>query len=74
MVVMFVINECSYELNLEYWDIDCLIDVISLEYKFEVDIFFDEEDLIENFEFVEMLEDFDFYIGEFFIFIDKVKE
>lgn len=74
MVVIFVINECSYEFNLEYCDIDCLIDVISFEYKLELEIVFDEEDLFENLELVEMMFEFDVYIGELFIFIDKVYE
>ncbi|EAO61530.1 Hypothetical UPF0054 protein gbs1562/SAG1501, partial [Streptococcus agalactiae 18RS21] len=42
-------------------------------YKPEVDISFDEEDLAENPELAEMLEDFDSYIGELFISIDKAK-
>ncbi|AUP08486.1 Endoribonuclease YbeY [Streptococcus agalactiae] len=74
MAVTFVTNERSYELNLEYRDTDRPTDVISLEYKPEVDISFDEEDLAENPELAEMLEDFDSYIGELFISIDKAKE
>lgn len=74
MVVTFVTNERSHELNLEYRDTDRPTDVISLEYKPEVDISFDEEDLTENPELAEMLEDFDSYIGELFISIDKAKE
>ncbi|MCC9682239.1 rRNA maturation RNase YbeY, partial [Streptococcus agalactiae] len=64
MAVTFVTNERSHELNLEYRDTDRPTDVISLEYKPEVDISFDEEDLTENPELAEMLEDFDSYIGE----------
>ncbi|HFH8800714.1 TPA: rRNA maturation RNase YbeY [Streptococcus agalactiae] len=74
MTVTFVTNERSHELNLEYRDTDRPTDVISLEYKPEVDISFDEEDLTENPELAEMLEDFDSYIGELFISIDKAKE
>ncbi|MHA2625338.1 rRNA maturation RNase YbeY [Streptococcus agalactiae] len=74
MAVTFVTNERSHELNLEYRDTDRPTDVISLEYKPEVDISFDEEDLTENPELAEMLEDFDSYIGELFISIDKAKE
>ncbi|MCD0063446.1 rRNA maturation RNase YbeY, partial [Streptococcus agalactiae] len=66
MAVTFVTNERSHELNLEYRDTDRPTDVISLEYKPEVDISFDEEDLAENPELAEMLEDFDSYIGELF--------
>lgn len=74
MAVTSVTNERSHELNLEYRDTDRPTDVISLEYKPEVDISFDEEDLTENPELAEMLEDFDSYIGELFISIDKAKE
>ena len=74
MAVTFVTNERSHELNLEYRDTDRPTDVISLEYKPEVDISFDEEDLAENPELAEMLEDFDSYIGELFISIDKATE
>ncbi|RXN62721.1 rRNA maturation RNase YbeY [Streptococcus agalactiae] len=74
MAVTFVTNKRSHELNLEYRDTDRPTDVISLEYKPEVDISFDEEDLTENPELAEMLEDFDSYIGELFISIDKAKE
>ncbi len=42
MAVTFVTNERSHELNLEYRDTDRPTDVISLEYKPELDISFDE--------------------------------
>ena len=74
MAVTFVTNERSHELNLEYRDTDRPTDVISLEYKPELDIAVDEEDLLENPELVEMLEDFDAYIGELFISVDKARE
>ena len=48
--------------------------MISLEYKPELDIAVDEEDLLENPELAEMLEDFDAYIGELFISVDKAHE
>ena len=48
MAVTFVTNERSHELNLEYRDTDRPTDVISLEYKPELDISFDEEELAEN--------------------------
>lgn len=38
MAVTFVTNERSHELNLEYRDTDRPTDVISLEYKPELDI------------------------------------
>ena len=62
MAVTFVTNERSHELNLEYRNTDRPTDVISLEYKPELDIAIDEEDLLENPELAEMLEDFDAYI------------
>jgi|UniRef100_UPI00402AA2EA probable rRNA maturation factor len=74
MAVTFVTNERSYELNLEYRDTDRPTDVISLEYKPELDITFDEEDLAENPELAEMMGEFDSYIGELFISIDKARE
>lgn len=74
MAVTFVTNERSHELNLEYRDTDRPTDVISLEYKPETPIVFDDEDLAENPELAEMLDEFDSYIGELFISIDKARE
>ena len=74
MAVTFVSNDRSHELNLEYRDTDRPTDVISLEYKPELDIAVDEEDLLDHPELVEMLEDFDAYIGELFISVDKARE
>ena len=74
MAVTFVTNERSHELNLEYRETDRPTDVISLEYKPELDIAFDEEDLLENPELAEMMSEFDAYIGELFISIDKAHE
>lgn len=74
MAVTFVTNERSHELNLEYRDTDRPTDVISLEYKPESDLTFSEEDLAENSELAEMLDEFDAYIGEFFISVDKARE
>ena len=59
MAVTFVTNERSHELNLEYRDTDRPTDVISLA---------------DNPELAEMLEDFDAYIGELFISVDKARE
>ena len=70
----FVSNARSHELNLEYRDTDRPTDVISLEYKPELDIAVDEEDLLDHPELAEMLEDFDAYIGELFISVDKARE
>ena len=74
MAVTFVTNERSHELNLEYRDTDRPTDVISLEYKPESDLTFSEEDLAENSELAEMLDEFDAYIGELFISVDKAGE
>ena len=74
MAVTFVSNDRSHELNLEYRDTDRPTDVISLEYKPELDIAVDEEDLLDHPELAEMLEDFDAYIGELFISVDKARE
>lgn len=74
MAVTFVSNERSQELNLEYRDTDRPTDVISLEYKPELDIAVDEKDLLDHPELAEMLEDFDAYIGELFISVDKARE
>ena len=74
MAVTFVSNARSHELNLEYRDTDRPTDVISLEYKPELDIAVDEENLLDHPELAEMLEDFDAYIGELFISVDKARE
>lgn len=74
MSVTFVTNERSHELNLEYRDTDRPTDVISLEYKPETPILFDQADLENDPELAEMLSEFDAYIGELFISIDKAKE
>ncbi|WP_219968118.1 rRNA maturation RNase YbeY [Streptococcus gordonii] len=74
MAVTFVTNERSHELNLKYRDTDRPTDVISLEYKPELDIAVNEEDLLDHPELAEMLEDFDAYIGELFISVDKARE
>ena len=47
MAVTFVTNERSHELNPEYRDTDRPTDVISLEYKPELEIAFDEEDCLK---------------------------
>lgn len=74
MAVTFVTNERSHELNLAYRDTDRPTDVISLEYKPEDGIQFDEEDLAENPELAEMMDEFDSYLGELFISVDKARE
>ncbi|HFU4447904.1 TPA: rRNA maturation RNase YbeY [Streptococcus suis] len=74
MAVTFVDNARVHEVNLEYRGIDRPTDVVSLEYKPEQEIVFGEEDLLDNPELAEMMEDFDAYIGELFISIDKARE
>ena len=74
MGVIFVTNERSHQLNLEYRDTDRPTDVISLEYKPETPFTFEEEDLADNPELAEMLDEFDSYIGELFISVDKAQE
>lgn len=74
MSVTFVTNELSHELNLKYRHTDRPTDVISLEYKPDSGLSFSEEDLKDNPELVEMLDEFDAYIGELFISVDKARE
>ncbi|WP_156021324.1 rRNA maturation RNase YbeY [Streptococcus ruminantium] len=74
MAVTFVDDARVHEVNLKYRGIDRPTDVVSLEYKPESLIVFNEEDLLDNPELVEMMEDFDAYIGELYISIDKARE
>lgn len=74
MAVTFVDNARVHEVNLKYRGIDRPTDVVSLEYKPESSIVFNEEDLLNNPELAEMMEDFDAYIGELYISIDKARE
>ncbi|MGT2649384.1 rRNA maturation RNase YbeY [Streptococcus troglodytae] len=74
MAVTFVTNERSHELNLKYRAADRPTDVISLEYKPESSLSFDEEDLADDPDLAEMLTEFDAYIGELFISVDKARE
>ncbi|PZO95092.1 MAG: rRNA maturation RNase YbeY [Streptococcus pyogenes] len=74
MAVTFVTNERSHALNLEFRQTDRPTDVISLEYKPETPLVFDPKELANNSELQEMLSEFDAYIGELFISIDKAKE
>ena len=63
MAVTFVTNERSHELNLKYRDTNRPTDVISLEYKPESSLSFDEEDLSDDPDLAEVLTEFDAYIG-----------
>lgn len=74
MAVTFVTNERSHALNLEYRQTDRPTDVISLEYKPEMPFLVDDEDLMEHPELSELLDEFDAYIGELFISVDKAEE
>ncbi|EMB63508.1 rRNA maturation RNase YbeY [Streptococcus mutans] len=74
MAVTFVTNERSHELNLKYRDTNRPTDVISLEYKPESSLSFDEEDLSDDPDLAEVLTEFDAYIGELFISVDKARE
>ncbi|WP_159546186.1 rRNA maturation RNase YbeY [Streptococcus halichoeri] len=74
MAVTFVTNERSHALNLEFRQTDRPTDVISLEYKPETPLVFDPKELANDPELQEMLSEFDAYIGELFISIDKAKE
>ncbi|MGT2924725.1 rRNA maturation RNase YbeY [Streptococcus caviae] len=74
MAVTFVSNERSHELNLLYRETDRPTDVISLEYKPETELAIDEEDLAENPDLAQMMAEFDSYIGELFISVDKAEE
>lgn len=74
MAVTFVTNSRSHELNLLYRDTDRPTDVISLEYKPEEEISFDIDGLESDEELAELMSEFDAYIGELFISIDKAKE
>ena len=71
MAVTFVDNARSHELNLQYRETDRPTDVISLEYKPDDEEFFFDEDMeIPD----DLLAEFDPYIGELYISIDKAAE
>ena len=70
----FVTNERSHELNLLYRQTDRPTDVISLEYKPEEAIVFDDSILADDPDLADLMTEFDSYIGDLFISIDKAKE
>lgn len=74
MAVTFVTNERSQELNLLYRQTDRPTDVISLEYKPEEAIVFDDSILADDPDLADLMTEFDSYIGDLFISIDKAKE
>ncbi|WP_195934165.1 rRNA maturation RNase YbeY [Streptococcus sobrinus] len=74
MAITFVDNEKIHQINLEYRDMDRPTDVVSLEYKPETDIVFSQEDLEADPDLAAMIADYDAYIGELFISVDKTHE
>ncbi|EFQ58163.1 rRNA maturation RNase YbeY [Streptococcus downei] len=74
MAITFVDNEKIHQINLDYRDMDRPTDVVSLEYKPETDIVFSEEDLETDPDLAAVMEDYDAYIGELFISVDKAHE
>lgn len=73
MMITFVDNEKIQEINLYYRDKDAPTDVVSLEYKPE-EISFDEDIDFEGFDASELMNEFDSYIGELYISVDKAHE
>lgn len=74
MAVTFVDNARIHEVNLEYRGMDKPTDVVSLEYKPEDEIVIDDADLAAAPELAELMAEFDSYIGELYISIDKARE
>lgn len=74
MAVTFVDNGRIQELNRTYRGLDRPTDVISLEYKPETGLAFDEVDANADPELAELLSEFDSYIGELFISIERARE
>ena len=74
MAITFVDNERIHEVNLAYRGMDRPTDVVSLEYKPEEGIVVDQEDMEADPDLAAMLADFDSYIGELYISVDKAQE
>ncbi|KXT78313.1 rRNA maturation RNase YbeY [Streptococcus sp. DD13] len=74
MAVTFVDNARIHEVNLEYRGMDRPTDVVSLEYKPEESITFEESDLEMDPDLAAMLDEFDAYIGELYISVEKARE
>ncbi|MCU0082754.1 rRNA maturation RNase YbeY [Streptococcus danieliae] len=73
MAITFVDNERIHQVNLEYRGMDRPTDVVSLEYKPEESISF--EDLgLEDEDLVGLMDEFDTYIGELYISVDRARE
>ena len=74
MAITFVDKERIHQINLEYRGMDRPTDVVSLEYKPELSIQINPADLEADPDLALMMEDFDSYIGELYISIEKAKE
>ncbi|WEV45866.1 rRNA maturation RNase YbeY [Streptococcaceae bacterium ESL0687] len=76
MMITFVDNEKIREINHYYRDKDAPTDVVSLEYKPEEISFGEDFDLdgFEDFDSSELMNEFDSYIGELYISVDKAHE
>ncbi|MBF0699895.1 rRNA maturation RNase YbeY [Streptococcus danieliae] len=73
MAITFVDNERIHQVNLEYRGMDRPTDVVSLEYKPEESISFEDLDL-EDEDLAGLMDEFDTYIGELYISIDRARE
>lgn len=74
MGLTFVDNKTIQEINLTYRGLDKPTDVVSLEYKPEAELTVSEQDLADNPDLAEMLTEFDSYIGELFISVERARE
>ncbi|MBF0806537.1 MULTISPECIES: rRNA maturation RNase YbeY [unclassified Streptococcus] len=73
MAITFVDNERIHQVNLEYRGMDRPTDVVSLEYKPEDSISFERMEMDEA-DLAELLGEFDAYIGELYISVDRALE
>ncbi|MBJ6746329.1 rRNA maturation RNase YbeY [Streptococcus sp. 121] len=73
MAITFVDNERIHQVNLEYRGMDRPTDVVSLEYKPEESISFEDMDMDEA-DLAELMGEFDAYIGELYISVDRALE
>lgn len=73
MAITFVDNERIHQVNLEYRGMDRPTDVVSLEYKPEDSISFEGMEMDEA-DLAELMGEFDAYIGELYISVDRALE
>lgn len=73
MAITFVDNARIHQVNLEYRGMDRPTDVVSLEYKPEESISFEDMDMDEA-DLAELMGEFDAYIGELYISVDRALE